>query len=135
MHVLAIRSLMKSFRLILLYGAFLALMLSQTGCKDQQVEQALDSDANGFLCLKCSAKFFTERRVFPSHCPQCKQPDVDQVIAFSCPADKHLTLGARARGSRRCEKCGGATSGMAIPKEADLKAWGATLKTAAEVGG
>jgi hypothetical protein len=98
------------------------------------LEKALESDANGYVCTKCSAKFYTARDVFAAYCPQCKQPDIEQAIGFSCPVDKHVTVAARNRGAHRCEKCGGPTSGVSIPGEAELKAWGATKRTAAEVG-
>src|SRR5512133_1712330 len=109
----------------LVWLGVLGLTLTVTGCKDRKVEQGLESDANGFFCNQCSAKFYTDRRIFASYCPQCKQAAIEPVIGFSCPADKHVTLGPRSRGARRCEKCGQATSGMVIPAEADFKAWGA----------
>lgn len=112
-----------------------ALLLFTAGCKDDKIEKALESDANGYVCQKCTAKFYTSRDIFPAHCPQCRKPDIEQAIGFACPADQHVTVAARSRGARRCEKCGGPTSGISIPREADLKAWGATKKTAAEVGG
>jgi len=33
-------------------------------CKKDATFDALDTDANGYLCLKCGAKFYTERTVF-----------------------------------------------------------------------
>lgn len=113
----------------------LAAVALVSGCKDKQLEAALESDANGFVCGKCATKFYTDRKLFPDYCPQCKQSDIQQVMGFACPVDKHATLASRNRGARRCEKCGGATSGISIPTEAELKAWGAVKKTKAEVGG
>ena len=102
------------------------------GCGKSAVDQALDADANGYLCLKCQTKFYTARRVFPTHCPVCKKPNIEEVMGFVCEADKQMTLGPRSRGSLACEKCGKRTSALALPRKRDLKAWGATLKTEAE---
>ena len=103
------------------------------GCGQSAIEQALDSDANGYLCPLCKTKFYTEREVFASFCPQCKQPNIQQVVGYVCQADQHVTLGARGRGSLRCEQCGQATTGLGIPREKDFQAWGAPKKAAAEV--
>jgi len=121
----------KIFRWIgpLLLAMFLA------GCEDKQVSQALDSDANGFLCPNCATKFYTSREIFPGHCPKCKQPNIQQVLGFVCPVDQHVTIAARGRGSCPCEKCGKFTSAISIPREKDLVAWGAPKMTAEEVGG
>ncbi len=120
-------------------GAFVltllaVLALTFIGCKQSKVDEALDTDANGYQCAKCAAKFYTDRDVFPNTCPQCKQSNIKQVMGFVCSTDKHVTLGVRGRQAVACEKCKRPTSGMAIPRESDLKAWGAVKKTAAEVG-
>jgi hypothetical protein len=104
------------------------------GCGDKSVEQALDSDANGYVCTKCSTRFYTKRDVFPNVCPGCKQPDIEQVMGYVCTADNVTLLGPRSRGAMRCSKCGKATTAVSIPKEAELKSWGATRRTGAEVG-
>ncbi len=117
---------------VLLPCVSLALLL--WGCENRQVEQALDSDANGYICAKCSEKFYTDRDTFANVCPKCKQADILQVVGYYCDKDKHASLGPRGRGARRCEKCGNATTGMIVPKESDFKAWGASKRTAAEVG-
>lgn len=111
------------------------LLLLLGACGRNQVDSALESDANGFLCVGCKLKFYTERDVFPGHCPQCKQPNVQQVVGFVCAADKTVTVNPRGRGSVPCQKCGQPTSALSIPGENELKAWGAVLKTRAEVGG
>ncbi len=105
------------------------------GCGNSDVDQALDSDANGFICPACQAKFYTDREVFPTHCPQCQKPKVEMVLGFVCPDDKHVTYAARGRGSAACEQCKQMTSSVRIPQEAELKAWGATKKNKSEVGG
>jgi hypothetical protein len=114
---------------------WVALALLFAGCGKSQVDQALDSDANGFLCLGCQTKFYTERKLFPDFCPQCKQSNIQPVVGFVCAADRHVTLAPRGRGFRACAQCGQSTSALSIPREADLKAWGAARKTRAEVCG
>ncbi len=104
------------------------------GCGKSRVDQALDSDANGYNCPDCRTKFYTEREVFANHCPQCKQPRIQQVLGFVCPADQHVSVAPRGRGALACEQCGKPTQGVSIPREKDLKAWGASKRTAAEVG-
>lgn len=105
------------------------------GCGKNQVDQALDSDANGYVCLKCQAKFYTERTVFPTRCPDCRKPNIEQVLGYVCEADKQVTLGPRGRGALACGKCGKATMALSLPRKSDLKAWGAAKKTEAEVTG
>jgi hypothetical protein len=99
------------------------------------VDQALDSDANGFFCPDCQTKFYTEHEVFANFCPQCKRSNIQMVVGFVCAADQQVTIGVRGRGAVACSKCGKATSGLAIPREKDLKAWGAPKKTRVEVCG
>ena len=111
------------------------LLLGLVGCGKSQINKGLESDANGYLCLSCKAKFYTARDVFAGHCPQCQAPNVQLVVGVVCPADNHVTLFARGRGSGVCEECGKPVQAIFIPGEKELKAWGATKKTAAEVGG
>jgi len=110
------------------------LMFVTSGCKKNTIDQALETDANGYLCNGCKAKFYTERVVFANRCPSCKSMNLVQVVGFVCAADGHVTVGPRGTGSLACEKCGKVTSGLSIPKEVDFKAWGAEKKTRAEVG-
>jgi hypothetical protein len=118
------------------FGALAWLLLfALAGCGKGKVDQGLESDANGYLCLGCKARFYTARNVFAGRCPQCQQPSVLMVVGQTCPADQHITIAPRGRGSGRCEKCGHATQGICIPNEEALKAWGAARKSAAEVGG
>ena len=105
------------------------------GCGKSKEDQALDSDANGYFCLGCNAKFFTDRKVFATRCPGCKQPTIEQAIGFVCAADQQTTVGPRGPRSVACKKCGAATTGQNIPRVPDFKAWGATHKTEAEVTG
>ena len=51
-------------------------------------------------------------------------------------ADDGEVLGsARGPGFLPCEVCGKTTQSLSIPREADLKAWGAPKKTKTEVSG
>ena len=117
------------------WALVLLILISLPGCKKSQVDQALDSDANGYICRQCQAKFYTAREVFPTRCPECKQPRVEMVLGFVCPTDQQVTLAPRGKGTAACSKCGKATSSLSIPREADFKAWGATKRNAADVGG
>lgn len=105
------------------------------GCGKSKEDQALDSDANGYFCLGCNAKFFTDRKVFATRCPGCQQPTIEQAIGFVCTVDQQTTIGPRGPRSVACQKCGAATTGQNIPRVPDFKAWGATHKTEAEVTG
>ncbi len=105
------------------------------GCNEAEVDQALDSDANGYVCLACKAKFYTARKVFPTRCPDCKKPNIEQAVGFVCQADKQMTIDSRGHRSVPCKQCGATTAGLGIPREVDFKAWGAGLKTEAEVTG
>jgi hypothetical protein len=48
-----------------LIGALLlvAVAVLGTGCKKDVAVAAIETDANGFVCLKCGAKFYTEHMV------------------------------------------------------------------------
>jgi DNA-directed RNA polymerase subunit RPC12/RpoP len=99
-------------------------------CKKDAALDALDTDANGYLCLKCGAKLYTERKVFIGpKCPQCNQDTLIQAVGYYCEKDKHLTIRAR-EGDRQgalCEKCQSPlVNAMKEPREKDYKAWGAT---------
>ena len=62
------------------------LMLIATGCKKDPAMQAIETDANGYLCLNCGAKFYTERSVFIGpQCPKCKQDTLMDVVGYECP--------------------------------------------------
>jgi len=110
------------------------LVIAVVGCGPGRDDSALDSDANGFLCLDCKAKFYTDRRVFPNYCPACQKPQVEMVVGFECASDGHVTYAPRGRGFAACEQCGKVSNGLVLPREAELKSWGAEHKTAKEVG-
>jgi ribosomal protein L40E len=105
------------------------------GCgKQNAAENSITSDANGFFCRQCNAKFYTDSSVYADHCPQCKSADLRPVIAFVCYKDQHATLTPQGPKSIACEQCQAVASGLKMPHESELKAWGAVKKPAAEVG-
>src|ERR1051326_7683261 len=72
-----------------LAGVFIHL----TGCKKEAALDAMETDANGYLCLKCGAKLYTDRSVFIGpKCPQCNQDTLMPTIGFYCEKDQHLTI-------------------------------------------
>ena len=114
----------------LLAWGIIAVLAAATGCEKDVATEASDSDANGYLCVKCGAKFWTDRSVFlASKCPKCQQDGLVEVVGYFCAKDHHLTLRGRAadrQGATTCEKCGAALGGMRLPRQKDLRAWGAT---------
>jgi len=84
------------------------LATSLTACNKDPGLAAIETDANGYLCLKCGAKFYTERTVFMgSKCPQCNENTLRQTVGYYCEKDQHLTIRA-GEGDRQgpvCEKC------------------------------
>lgn len=113
----------------------LAGLLLSMGCKPDVAEQALETDANGYLCQGCGAKFYTERKVFADACPSCKSMKLAPVVGFVCAADGFMSVAPRGGGFLPCAKCRQTATGLAIPKASDLQAWGATKKNKAEVSG
>jgi len=118
---------------LFLWAACLFLILMAPGCKNDPAKDVVDSDANGYVCLKCGVKLYTDRSVFIGpQCPKCQQESLMDVVGYECPKDHHLTIRPR-RGDRLplvCEQCRGpVTNGMRSPREKDLKAWGATKAT------
>jgi len=103
------------------------------GCGKSPVDRALTSDARGYFCPGCNAKFYTEYAVVADACPQCRSMDIREVVGFVCAIDQHTTLAPRGRGAVPCEKCGKPVSRLSLPRETELKAWHAVRKTRAEV--
>ena len=124
---------MRIYRYILVLFAFM--LVVTVGCRDRGLDQALESDANGFVCAGCKAKFYTDRDVFATRCPKCQKPKPEMVVGYVCATDNVASYGSRGQGAAVCDKCGKPTSTMNIPRESELKAWGAEKKTRAEVGG
>jgi len=106
------------------------LALAAPGCKRDAANEASDSDANGYLCTKCGAKFYTDRSVFIGpKCPKCGEDTLVEVVGYRCPKDQFVTIRS-ARGDARgvtCEKCQASlVNDMFLPRAKDLQAWGAT---------
>ena len=108
----------------------MAAMVGLMGCKKDASTEASESDANGYLCLKCGAKLYTARSTFlTSRCPKCQQDGLVEVVGYTCPKDNHTTVRGRTddrRGALVCEQCQGPLNGMHLPREKELQAWGAT---------
>ena len=108
----------------------LLLVIGLAGCGRDVAKEASDSDSNGYLCLKCGAKLYTDRSVFLTQkCPKCQQDGLVEVVGYECPKDHHVTIRPRNNdrgGAPVCEQCQGPLGGMLLPREKELKSWGAT---------
>jgi hypothetical protein len=118
----------------LLISCLAAGLLVVTACKRDAAIEAIDSDANGYVCLKCDVKLYTDRPVFIGpKCPKCQEDSLMDVVGYYCGKCQHLTIRPR-RGDRQgavCEKCQQPlVNAMRSPREKDLKAWGATRTSA-----
>jgi hypothetical protein len=114
----------------LLVACLAAVLLGTTGCKKDSALEAVDTDANGYVCLKCGVKLYTDRAVFIGpKCPKCQEDTLMTVVGYYCEKDHHLTIRA-SRGDSQgavCEQCQQPlANAMRSPREKDLKAWGAT---------
>lgn len=129
-RILRIPAVARTFRQGMMLFCFATLVAGVMGCKKDPSVAAIDTDANGYVCLKCGAKFYTERTVFlGSQCPQCKENTLTQAVGYYCEKDQHLTIRARSgdREGAVCEKCQAhLVNAMKAPSEKDYKAWGAT---------
>jgi hypothetical protein len=85
----------------------------------------MTSSVNGFICRQCGDKICTPARIFPSACPKCHSPNLDEVVGYYCPADQTVTLGPRGPQSIPCAKCRKPTESIRLPQEKELTAWGA----------
>jgi hypothetical protein len=108
----------------------MCLLAGITACKKDTGSEAIEADANGYVCLKCGAKLYTDRTVFIGpKCPKCNEDRLVQAVGYYCEKDQHLTIRA-SEGDRQgatCEKCQAPViNGMKAPHEKDLKTWGAT---------
>ncbi len=108
----------------------IAFALITPGCKKDPAIAALESDANGYVCLKCDVKYYTPRTVFLGpKCSKCGNESVIDVIGYYCEKDKHLTIRPRRHDPQPvvCDICKGPVKdGMRDPHKSDLIAWGAT---------
>jgi hypothetical protein len=108
---------------------FVLPLLAIVACKKNADLESMESDANGYLCLKCGAKYCTPRTVFIGpKCPKCQEDALMPVVGYYCEKDKHLTIRAQ-RGDPHgavCEICQTPlVNAMRTPREAELKTWGA----------
>lgn len=119
----------RSFLAALCLPLFIA--LASAGCKQDVATEASDSDANGYLCLKCGVKLYTDRSVFIGpRCPKCNEDTLMDLVGYRCAKDQHMTMRPR-RGDRGgavvCEQCSAPVgNAMYLPRAKDLKSWGAT---------
>jgi hypothetical protein len=100
------------------------------GCSKDPSMEAIETDAHGYLCQHCRAKFYTDRNVFlESKCPKCHQETLVDVIGYMCQKDNHLTIRPRVlgpEGAAICEVCRMHLKDAKVaPREKDLLAWGA----------
>ncbi len=110
-----------------------AAILAVTACKKDTALDSMKSDANGYVCLKCGVKLYTDRSVFIGpKCPKCQEDSLMDVVGYYCGKCQHLTIRAR-RGDRQgavCDQCQQPlANAMRSPREKDLKAWGAAKAT------
>jgi hypothetical protein len=124
--------LRKALGLMLTLAALAVVGLSVAGCKPTAAEDASKSDANGFLCPACGEKFYTSVKVYPSYCPQCKKPDIIEIVGYFCE-DGQVLLGPRDQ-KVKDPKTGKLLTTVKLPRESELLAWGAKKRTAQEVG-
>ena len=103
------------------------------GCSGNPVLGAMESDANGYICAACGERFFTARNVFAECCPKCRQPNLVELVGYTCPGDDTLTIALRGAGPVACLQCRAALSGFKLPLAEEFKAWGAIERTPAEV--
>ncbi len=113
-----------------LFVCFALLTMLVSSCKREAGLDAMDSDANGYLCLKCGVKLYTPRAVFIGpKCPKCQEDSLMPVTGYYCEKDKHLTIRPQRGDTRNpvCEVCQAPlVNAMRTPRESELKTWGAT---------
>lgn len=103
------------------------------GCSRSAAEKAFESDARGYFCSECRARFYTEYEVHADVCPKCKSYGIVEVVGFVCAVDEETTLAPRGPGVMVCKKCGKPSSSLKLPEQAELEAWGAVRQTKADV--
>ena len=117
-----------AFKLTLLF-----VLISIVGCG--KGTKTLDAQYNAYVCGKCQVKFYTDGNVYANVCPQCKDgSQLQEQIAYVCPSDKTVTISARSVAEATCKQCGNLVTATTYPSEAALKAWGASHKSASDVG-
>jgi DNA-directed RNA polymerase subunit RPC12/RpoP len=113
-----------------LLATCLLLLCVLAGCKKDPATEAIKTDANGYVCLKCGAKFYTSRNTFlEAKCPKCQEYMLEDVVGYLCTNDNHITLRPRLRGPEGesvCELCRAhLDTALIMPRETNLVAWGA----------
>ena len=114
-------------------AAVAMLLLLAAGCTKNQTGEAFESNANGYACLKCNERFYTDRSVAAEVCPKCKSPELAEVMGFVCTEDGAVTLVPRGLDLVPCTKCGKPVRELKLPQESELKAWGASRQEKAMV--
>jgi hypothetical protein len=99
------------------------------GCSGGASNDAMESDVNGYFCKKCEEKFYTERDVYAENCPKCKTLDIVDMVGFVCRNDQQATLAPRGTDRTVCSKCEKVVNEMKLPREAELKSWGAVKQS------
>jgi hypothetical protein len=116
---------------VMLLSVMLGIVAVVSGCKKQTPAAGGDSDANGYLCGGCGAKYYTDRtKTIAPKCPKCNQGALQLMGGYVCDKDQHMTIRPQ-RGDRYntpvCEKCSAPfTRAMMFPRAKDFEAWGAT---------
>ncbi len=115
----------------LLAGLVLATCLGLAGCGKNAAQAAIETDAHGYQCQKCAAKYFTGPKVFlESKCPKCGEEGLVDVIGYWCEKDQHMTIRPKVsgpQGASVCGKCGDQLkNAMISPRAKDLMMWGAS---------
>src|SRR5690242_18219592 len=73
--------------------------LGACGCHKDLASEATDSDANGYICLKCGAKLYTPRSVFIGpQCPKCQSDELVEVVGYICERDGYLSIKPHVNG-------------------------------------
>ena len=114
---------------------FVSLALLLAGCSKKA---SADTDAIGYQCQKCKAKFYTDTDVWAEFCPACKASGPPRAAGFLCLKDNYLTIPQAGEppqpdGKVKCGKCGVPTDVMRDPRALELQTWGATKKTRKDV--
>lgn len=124
---------MKSSLTSLIAPALALILMILPGCSKSPAELAADSDANGYVCMKCGDKFYTARKIFAEKCPKCGTIELKEVIGFICEKDQHVTLVPRGNDGTLCDQCKQIVKAMKLPREKELQTWGARKETAEHV--
>jgi len=118
-----------------IFFVLLAGLLACVGCRRSASFDAVNSDANGYLCAECGARFYTSENVFADHCPSCPSTDLLPLVGYVCPRDRHVTITIKSNAGMLCEQCGATVTSVKLPRARELEAWNAVRRNRAEVCG